>query len=620
MPLIRSEVAKEPVKIFAFPPATDHFVSRWYDFVDSFVEGNRAVGFDVETTAIDGDVGGAFDPNARLRTIQFGSPTEAWVFGMESKIGNENYVDTESLCVEFWLDKIIDFLSGPHDFVSHSDYDVLWVERELNVTFDNRSLDTLPMASLLFPSDRGGNDLKSLASRFIDGGLVEAETVMLKRFKQLAPVGQRTPAKVKAWGFTNIPLQDKAFLAYAGLDAIYVSRLLPILENMLHPKMLTLSDREQRVQRIMTKTRQRGQRLDLEYTRNLLDEIDGEFTAVENRLRERLNFSPRSPRLGQWFAERGMQFSELTPHGAPRLDKDTLPLLASRYKTHEVFGPILDDKVELSSKSNLRSNLKQILAATYGTEYVHPRINIAAALTGRMSIVNPAMQTFKKRDKRLRGCFITRPGFLFISCDYASQETRLAAAFSSDPAMVEIVTTPDASMHKMTARLIFGDSYTPEQYDVAKVLDFAQQYGAGPKTIAGQLGVPIAEATRLWKKWRKAYKQFVQWSEYVARYDTVVNPWGREIPSDPRRRYANGNYAIQSSGRDLLGDAIINTDKIGLSKYIWLPIHDEIVLEVPEDVVGRAARALERCMFAKLGDIEFPASAEILGTRWNGES
>jgi DNA polymerase-1 len=597
--LLRAVVAGDPVKVFHLPPASVKFTDKFFNFANS----NSIFGFDVETTSID-EMMGSFDPAMKLRTVQFGSRDTAWV------------LDAHNL---FWRTAICNIINdNAKKFVSHSNYDPLWVEREFGVKLGPRSLDTLPMAKLLRPSDRGGNDLKLLSSVFIDSGLQAGEDALIKRFRELAPTGSRVGKTLKSWGFTNIPLDDKIFGMYAGLDAIYVRRMYDILLAEMNKRdCVPLHDREQQIQRICTDSQIRGQRLDIDYTEDLLREIEDEYLEADGRLRETFGFTPLSPRVGPWLQQHGVEFYDFTPTGAPKLDKETLPDIARIYKDDKILGPILADKVLLSERKNLLANLRNVRNAVDSNGFVHPRINTQAAITGRMSIVSPAMQTFKKRDPRLRGCFISREGFIFVGADYNGQETRIGAAFSSDPALLEIV-THGLSMHKMTAKLIFGDNYTPEQYDQAKVLDFAQQYGAGPKTIARQLGIKMSEARKLWNAWRKAYKQLVEWTDYMATFSSVVNPWGREIPSDPRRKYANGNYAIQSSGRDVLGDAITALHDCGLGKYFWLPIHDEIVLEVPEKIAERARRALERKMYAKLGQVELTAEAKIIGHRWNG--
>lgn len=583
-----------------------------------FVIANSVLGLDVETTAITDT--GAFDPDARLRMVQLGSRREAWC------------IDPHD---EFWRPLLVRALSRPQTrYVSHTNYDVLWTHREFGVELGQRSIDLYPMAALLYPGEQADKDLKALSAQHIDGGLRAAETVLHERFRELAPVGERVGAKLKSWGFTNIPLDDPAFATYGGLDAIYARRLLDILAALLkRARQAKLSRREQRISRMATAMQERGLRVDREYTEELLAEVDGQWRVHEDHLRETFGFSPRSPKRAEWLAERGAKFTKVTPKGQPQLtmpsasSPGTLPDLAAKYADDDVLGPVFAEMIELASRSNLRTNLQSVLEHLDPHGFVHPRINTQAAVTGRMSIVHPAMQTFKKRDGRLRGCFISRDGYVLVGADYDSQEIRLGASFSKDKALRKIV-RDGLNQHAETAAMIFGARYVDKTsvanprtgqtlYDQAKTLDFAQQYGAGPKRIAEQLGITKREATALWRAWRHAYAGLVAWTERMGQASTVINPWGRRIPADPWRSYANGNYAIQSSGRDVLGDAMCALEDAGWADTLWLPVHDELILQVPEDEAEEAAAALEACMYTKVGDIELTATAKILGTRWS---
>lgn len=616
MPLIRTEIKGQPIRCFILPPTPGHprwphFAARWREFATS----DSVFGLDVETTAIDEDLG-TFDPAMRLRAVQFGTETEGWLLDPTSPV---------------WRRRIVGLLADPSKrFVSHTNYDALWTLREFGIDLpaEDRSIDTMPMASLLRPGPLRPKDLKTLSELYIDGQLVAAEAAMDARFFELAPKearigttsknGLKAGKRLKAWGFTHIPLDDPAFGLYGALDAIYVRRLLPILDALLKQKgMAKLSKREQKIERLMTGTQVRGMLVDAEFTKAALDEVETKFYAADGRLREVLGFTPGSPRVGPWLEGHGVVFYERTPTGRPKLDKDTIPILAENADPMTEAGAVLHDLAVLSSSKNLKTNLATCYRARDAHGFVHPRIKTQQAVTGRMSITGPAMQTFKKGP--LRGCFIARPGHLFVGADYDSQEIRLAAAFSGDPAYVKII-SEGLNQHDLTAELIFGPDWrdNPRNRQYAKVLNFAQQYGAGPKAIAFQLGISVKEAAKLWKAWNKAYSTLVSWSKELARYDSVTNPWERLIPADKWRPYANGNYAIQSSGRDALGDALVRLNEMGYGQTIWLPIHDEIILEVPEDGAERAAAVLSEAMFTTVGDIELTATAAIIGTRWSG--
>ncbi len=495
------EVAGEKVAVVALPNSTQERLDDFYKFVDS----DRILGLDVETTTIE-DMG-VFAPNARMRLLQLGTKTEAWVLDPHDP---------------FWRPQIQRVLEGADvwsagtRFVTHTNYDPLWVRREFDINLNERSIDTLPMTCLLLPGERNDHTLKTWASQHIDPGLRHAEEELHAEFKRLAPSGSRVGGKMKSWGFTNIPLNNEIYTKYAGLDAIYVRRLLDILSAMMRSKKeRALSRREQNIARMANDMQWRGMRIDRQYTRKILDDIEFDYLKADSELLELFGFSPRSPKVVGWLEERGVRFHERTKTGRGKLDKTTLPILAAQADPLSEVGQALHNKLILSTNQNLLNNLRGILTVADRNDMIHPRINTQAAVTGRSSIVNPAMQTFKKTDKRLRGCFIARDGYLFVGADYDGQETRLAAAYSQDEMLLKILDR-GLRQHVETAISIFGKNYTEPEYGDAKILDFAQQYGAGPRKLAAQMGVPYAVALERWKAWRGTYAGLVSWTEFMS--------------------------------------------------------------------------------------------------------
>lgn len=649
----RHTVAGQSVRLIVLPRFTRKAFEAW----KRFVETDSIFGLDVESTAIEDNE--PFDPSIQMRLIQFGNHREAWVLDPHSK----------------WRRAIVEFLNREdRRFVSHNAaFDSTRVGFEFGIWLGQRSIDTLPMASLLWPGNTRRKGLKPLSDWYIDKGLstsskeLSAHMVDLyygqrARLPKTFVPGESTCRKPKSkgqpekcqnpsfkdslcgycwdhylarkpnkdteqYGWRVISLTDPIFTKYAGLDAIYVRRLLNILNAELkRHRMSALSRTEQRVKRIMTATSVRGHRIDTVWLEPVLEEVADEYDAAETAWRTITgDINPRGPAKADWLVKRGLKFTARSPKtGAPTLDKEHLPELL-RFKQPPEIVPALEALEEMSRHANLLTNLRIIAsqAEKYGG-FAHPQMNTLQAHTGRMSVTGPAMQTFSKKGakgEKLRGCFIARDGFVFVGADYDSQEIRIAAALSGDPMLNKIV-AEDLNQHILTAQSLFEDwidkEHNPDEYAAAKVLDFAQQYGAGPRKIALQLGVSVAEAKEMWLAWRNTYAGLVAWTDRMGAKPSVRNPFGRVIPADPMRKYANGNYIIQSTGRDVLGQAILRLEDAGWGEAIWLPIHDELVLEVPEDRAEEAAAALTEHMTTTVKGIVIPAEGEVIGPRWRG--
>lgn len=644
MPRQRHLVAGQDVTLHVLPRCTRRADAEW----SAFTRSDPILGLDFETTSSEESLN-PLNPELSSRMIQFGNETEAWALDIHNP---------------FWRRRIIALLADPNvRFVSHTQYDPLWVRREFGIDLGERSLDTKPLADLAYPGITARKDLKALSDRFIDDGLTSAQSVLHALFADMyyaqtvklpknfeAGVSKCRQAgcdeisdsasrcgrcfghyidreankTVIGWGFTNIPLDDPTFCAYAGLDAIYVRRLLPILGKLVSSKgMGKLSVVEQRVRRMGNGMQFRGHKVDREWTGNLLTAIETEYLEAEGRFGDITDgVNPRSPKTKDWLVERGMRYRAKTPKGAPKTDKDNLPSLVSGNKTNPEVHAALTALLDMSEHKNMLANLRVIDRMSSHDGYIHPAINTQQAHTGRMSVTQPAMQTFKKTDPRLRGCFVTEDGWSLVGADYDSQEIRIGAALSRDPALLKIV-NEGLNQHILTAESLFPEFTDkvefPEEYGMAKMLDFAQQYGQGPKALSLALNITYAEAKKMWLGWRDTYAGLVSWGEFVAAMSKVVNPFGRVIPRDAFRPFANSNYLIQSSGRDVLGASMCELADHGWEPYFWLPMHDELIMQVPDDRVDEACEALTKHMTFQFGDIEIPAEGENMGKRWSAK-
>lgn len=574
------------------------------ELAEKFAYSDSIFGVDVESTHLT-DLG-VFDPEWRMRLIQFGTRTEAWVFDVTDPI-QFRFVE--------W------FLGGDKKFVSHTNIDPMAINQTfgIDLSAEGKSVDTHVMACLLTPGETNDHSLKHLSELYIDDTLRFAEQNLYARFKELAPVGHRAGNNYKLWGWDNISSDDDDYVIYAGLDAIHVRILLDCLAVQLQFQG-ELSRREQKIQRICTGITQRGMRLDIPYTEKLLAELSGEMNEATTLLEAEWGFPARSPKRAQWFLDQGVKFEKWTaptdrnPKGMPVLDKNTIPVLADKYQDG-VVGWAFALMLEVSKLSNLVANLKKMLSCVDANGMVHPTYKILQAVTGRMSATNPAIQTLKKKDTRLRQCFISREGFVLVSADFAQVEIRIAAGVSKDPNLTEAI-LGGLDLHDYTAELIFGPGFTETQRQLCKTINFAVQYGAGAEKIALQTGVSVAVAKDAIKRWRKAYPQLARYLREIQYESVVVNDWGRRTPRDPKRAYANGNYMIQGSGRDILADAILELDRRGWADNIWAVIHDEIVLEVPISVAELSSLHLEESMTMTYRGIPIVADAEVIGTKW----
>ncbi|MEW1837492.1 DNA polymerase [Nonomuraea angiospora] len=573
----------------------------------AFTASDPVLGLDVEGRAIVSGGPGHFGPDAGLRLFQLGTPTTAWVLNpalLRQREAIEQVLRDPGL-----------------RFVTHTNYDVLAVWSAFGVALGQRVADTHLLSKLIDPDERAGHGLKDLARRYLDDGLTEAEKALHERARQLAPRGHRAKNAAMTWGWNNLPATEEAYVVYAGLDAIYARRLLPLLlrQCTTFSHLVTM---EHWLAAQSTGITIRGLLLDRPYTTALLTETEAEHQAADALIRDRLGILGGSPKFAAWLADQvtGVVLPR-TPTGRPQVTAETLQQLDADVqagRAHLTPGAVelVAARRTMAATSNIIANLRSFLATADANDRVHPQINTLRAKTARMSVTAPALQTLKKHDPRLRHCFRADPGHVLVSCDFSQVEIRVAAALSRDPTLMQVIVS-GVDIHDATAQLMYGPGYTKQQRTISKRATFGTIYGGGARALAAQTGVPVATARGVIERWRRTYPRVITYGQDIAQAPVVVTGSGRRIPADPDRPYANGNYAIQSTARDLLVAAVYElATRFDLHARLWLFVHDELIVQVPEHLAETTRQLLADAMTTTFRGVPIEADAEILGTHW----
>ncbi|MFC4588621.1 DNA polymerase [Sphaerisporangium corydalis] len=572
----------------------------------AFTAGEEMLGLDVETSAINDKGPRQFAPGFTVRLVQFASATHAWVLDPADPAQNAAIRAT---------------LADPaRRFVTHTNYDPVALWAVFGIALGQRVIDTHLISKLIDPDERAGHGLKELTARHLDNGLCDAEAALHDRMRALAPSGHRAGNAWLVWGWNHLPTHDEAYVVYAGLDALYARRLLPAL--LARCRAFThLVHMEQWLAARATAITIRGLQLDRPYTATLLAEVQGEHAAAETRITTALCFRGASPRFAAWLDTQltaaGITGMPRTPTDRLQITADTLTALTEQHATTlpAVVAKLVAARLTMARTSNLIHNLKSFIQAADPTGRVHPQINTLRAKTARMSITAPALQTLKKHDPRLRRCFAADPGHVLISCDFSQVEVRVAAALADDPTLKRVIAS-GVDIHDATAALMYGPNFTPEQRTVSKRCTFGTLYGGGATALADQTGVTPDVARQVIARWRTTYPNVIAYTARLATEKTVTTPSGRRIPADPARGYANGNYMVQSTARDLLLAAVYTFATRHPTAKLWLFVHDEVIIQAPAAKAEHLRTALRDAMTLTFRGVPIVADAEILGAHW----
>lgn len=220
-----------------------------------------------------------------------------------------------------------------------------------------------------------------------------------------------------------------------------------------------------------------------------------------------------------------------------------------------------------------------------------------------------------------------------LMCDFAQIEMRLLAHFSGEPALIEAFRHPDLDFFVALARQIYGDETITKKdprRQITKNSGYAKVYGAGPRKFAQTAGIPESQARDFLQRFDMLYPGVQRFSNETLnmafeRQKTeglayTRSPFtGRPFVADSRKEYALINYLIQGSAAEILKRKLLELDAAGLGPWMFLPVHDEILLDVPGEHVQEAADVLQRVMNDH-ALLTVPVEAEVsYGRRWGSK-
>lgn len=273
------------------------------------------------------------------------------------------------------------------------------------------------------------------------------------------------------------------------------------------------------------------------------------------------------------------------------------------------------------------------------TGRIHTSFNQTVAATGRLSSSDPNLQNIPVRTalgREVRRAFVAEDGYRLLAVDYSQIELRVLAHFSGDPPLLEAF-RKGIDVHRQTAAVIFDidiDEVSPGQRAQAKTINFATLYGQGAFSLARQLGTSREVAQTFIDQY---FERFQGVRDYLDRqveearekgYVTTLLGRRRRVPELRSRNWnvrqfgerVAQNTPIQGTAADLIKKAMIEVDAAldaeGFGARLLLQVHDELLLEVPDDAVDRVREVVVARMEGAL-ELRVPLVAEWgVGASW----
>lgn len=239
--------------------------------------------------------------------------------------------------------------------------------------------------------------------------------------------------------------------------------------------------------------------------------------------------------------------------------------------------------------------------------WVHARFWQVGTDTLRFSSSNPNLQQVPKDGRKIIG---NLEGISIINADYSQIEVRIAAQIANDEKLIEVLDSGD--VHRGIASQIFGikeEEVTTEQRKLSKAATFTLLFGGGAKMLyeyAKNSGshIELNDAREIFSRFFVAFeglREMRNKAYAMAKNRRVVTI---RLPNSSKRVLVGGkitptrilNTVVQGTAAIGIKYALLEADKMGLTKYLGATVHDELVAAVPNNEVEAYKKDLEQAM------------------------
>ena len=303
---------------------------------------------------------------------------------------------------------------------------------------------------------------------------------------------------------------------------------------------------------------------------------------------------------------------------------------------HPIIPAIMDYRMLTKLKSTYADGLIKVIGED---GRIHTTFQNLVTATGRLSSTEPNLQNIPVRTDlgaEIRKMFIPSPGCVLVDADYSQIELRVLAHIADDSVMRNAF-LEGMDIHTVTASQVFNipaDMVTPLQRRNAKAVNFGIVYGISEFSLSEDIGVSRYEAKAYIDSYLAKYSGVAHYMKNVVAqakadgYTTTVYGRRRYIPELSSSNYMvrQGaerialNTPIQGTAADLIKMAMIHIDHVLAEKYpnakLLLQVHDELIVECPEDIAAEVARLLSFEM-QQVAQLTVPLIAEAkFGKTW----
>ena len=278
------------------------------------------------------------------------------------------------------------------------------------------------------------------------------------------------------------------------------------------------------------------------------------------------------------------------------------------------YSPVIDEILKYRTYAKLLST------------YVDGLLNAEAA-DGRVH------STFIQTEARTG---LDGEGETLVDADYSQIELRILAHITGDEHMQQAFLN-GADIHRSTAAKIYHipeSEVTPQLRSASKAINFGIMYGKGAYSLSKDLGIPVKEADTFLKTYLDTFPKV---DGYMKDCIAHAKDKGYVETLFGRRRalpeLASSNFQVRASGERMARNTPIQGTAADIIKlamvHVWqrlrdeklqarllLQVHDELIVEAPEEEIDEVKRILKEEM-ENVVHYSVPLTTEVgVGKTW----
>jgi DNA polymerase-1 len=623
LPLFREETTPQPVdyQIVAEESALEELLAR--------LQQAPAIAIDVETTSTDAMtaelVGIALaDAERRGYYIPIGHLPPATFWSAETE-GQQ----PGNLPLELVRQKLRPILEQPAiaKYGHNAKYDLL-VLAQHGIAVDGLTFDTMIAEWLCNPTS-GNRGLKNLAWARLGVEMTPITDLIGKGKNQIT--------------MAQVPVDQAADYARADVDMTY--RLVTRLERELREKNQwpLFTEVEMPLVPILVEMERAGVKLDKKELSGMAKSLQQRLDELEQQIHELVGY-PFNVSSTQQLSKALFESLGLPTRGLRKTKSGhystAADILARLENEHEVIGLILEHRQLGKLKSTYVDALPRLVNPQTGR--IHTSFNQTGTVTGRLSSSEPNLQNIPIRSelgREVRRAFVAEEGWVLLSADYSQVELRILAHISQDRGLLEAFARQE-DIHASTAAAVLGvplAEVTSDMRRMAKTVNFGLLYGQGAYGMSQSAGVSQEEAAQFIESYfarfpgvrrymeetvgRARAQGYVETLRGRRRYFPELAP-GSKAPQHVQAHAERMaiNLPIQGTAADIIKIAMIDLHRAllerGLRGRMNLQVHDELVLEVPEEEITETA-ALVREIMEGAFSLDAPLRVDVgTGQNW----